>query len=138
MSNIDPTKQQFNQFKSLARDTSIMMLNLIKLNASARYEDGRDSTGKEAYAAYGKHSQAIFERVGGKIIWRGKPQSVLIGPENETWDIAFIAEYPNAGYFLEMVTDPEYQSIVFHRQAAVADSRLIRMGESEDRSDSFF
>jgi len=29
-----------------------------------------------------------------------------------------------------MVTNPDYQAIVFHRQAAVKDSRLIRMSEA--------
>ena len=45
----------------------------------------------------------------------------------EAWDLAFIAEYPTAGAFLEMVTDPVYREAVRPRQAAVADSRLIRM-----------
>ncbi|MCH2191019.1 MAG: DUF1330 domain-containing protein [Gammaproteobacteria bacterium] len=138
MSNIDPSKKQFNEFKSLPRDTTIMMLNLIQLNDKARYQDGKSMSGKEAYANYGKLSQPVFARVGGKIIWRGKPECVLIGPKGENWDIAFIAEYPNAAAFLEMVTDPEYQAIVFHRQAAVSDSRLIRMGQSEDKTGSFF
>ena len=38
----------------------------------------------------------------------------------------FIAHYPTAGAFLAMVTDPEYQKTVVHRQAAVMNSRLIR------------
>ena len=41
----------------------------------------------------------------------------------------FIARYPNAGAFLEMVTDPVYQDAVKHRQAAVLTSRLQRFGE---------
>jgi hypothetical protein len=51
---------------------------------------------------------------------------VLTGPSDERWDLAFIAEYPNAGAFLAMVTNPGYREHVKHRQAAVADSRLIR------------
>jgi len=59
---------------------------------------------------------------------------MLIGPSDEHWDIAFIAQYPNSGAFLEMVTNPDYQAIVFHRQAAVKDSRLIRLGEASGTS----
>ena len=136
MQHIDPRREQFDYFKSLPRDTKIMMLNLIKLNQKASYTD-REATGAQAYADYGKYSAPIFKRVGGKIIWRGKPESVLIGPQEEFWDIAFIAQYPNSSSFLEMVSDPEYQAIVFHRQAAVKDSRLIRMGDSESSSDTF-
>ena len=52
---------------------------------------------------------------------------MLIGPEDEKWDLCFIAEYPSAAAFVEMVKDPDYQKAVVHRQAAVVDSRLIRL-----------
>ncbi len=129
--NIDPSPEQFSQFKSLPRDTEIMMLNLIELKQNASYEDqSLIISGADAYKRYGVESGPIFSRVGGEILWRGEPENVLIGPKSEHWDIAFIAKYPNAGAFLDMVTDPAYQAIVFHRQAAVKDSRLIRMGSS--------
>ena len=131
--NIDPTPEQFKAFKDLPRDTPIMMLNLIELNESATYKDGRVATGTEAYRNYSKESGPIFSGVGGEIIWRGKPESIVIGPSDEHWDIAFIARYSNAGAFLEMVTNPDYQAIVFHRQAAVKDSRLVRLGEADDQ-----
>lgn len=127
MTHIDPSRESFQSFKNLPRDHPIDMLNLISLHDQARYPDGRSASGQEAYASYGKFSGPIFQRVGGKIIWRGAPQTVLIGPEAELWDIAFIARYPSAGAFLEMVTDKTYQAeAVPHRQAAVRDSRLIR------------
>ena len=129
MKYLDPERDQFEQFKSLPRDTPIHMLNLIKLKESSTYEDGTVTTGAEAYAAYGKESGPIFQRVGGKIIWRGNPECMLIGPVEEQWDIAFIAYYPNAGAFMEMVTDLDYQQAVKHRQAAVDTSRLLRHGE---------
>ena len=125
--HIDPTREAFEIFKSLPRDEPLEMLNLIKLREQADYPDGRTASGLEAYKAYGEHSGPIFQRVGGQIIWRGKPRSVLIGPLSEAWDLSFIARYPSAGAFLEMVTDTVYQSeAVPHRQAAVLDSRLIR------------
>jgi len=103
------------------------MLNLIRLRESALYPDGRKVTGAEAYAEYGTVSGPVFQRVGGEIIWRGEPQAMLIGPADRLWDIAFIARYPSASAFLEMVTDEFYQrEAVPHRQAAVSDSRLIR------------
>ena len=60
-------------------------------------------------------------------VWAGRPETVVTGPEDEAWDLAFIAEYPSAGAFLAMVTDPAYREHVKHRTAAVADSRLIRL-----------
>jgi uncharacterized protein (DUF1330 family) len=126
---VDPDRDQFNAFKALPRDVPVMMLNLVKYRAKAQYEDGRDVTGAEAYAAYGRESAPVFERVGGEIIWRGKPEVMLIGPFEKQWDEIFVARYPTAGAFLEMVTDPVYREAVKHRQAAVEDSRLIRTSE---------
>ena len=124
-SYIDPERDQFEEFKKLPRDKPIMMLNLLAFRAQAAYEGGREATGAEAYAAYSRESAPIFQRVGGEIIWRGKPEVMVIGPTEKHWDTIFIARYPTAGAFLEMVTDPDYRIAVRHRQAAVRDSRLI-------------
>jgi len=67
--------------------------------------------------------------VGGSGVGRGNFESTGIGPSDESWDQVFIARYPNAGAFLEMVTDPVYLQAVKHRQAAVLTSRLQRFGE---------
>jgi uncharacterized protein (DUF1330 family) len=72
------------------------------------------------------NKQPVFRRVGGRILSSGTPELVLIGPADEQWDAAFVASYPTAAAFLEMVTDPVYRQAVVHRQAAVATSRLIR------------
>ena len=125
-SYVDPERDQFEAFKALPRDEPVMMLNLVRYRERARYEDGRELSGAEAYAAYGRDSAPVFQRVGGEIIWRGKPQVMLIGPFEKEWDLAFVARYPSAGAFLEMVPDPDYREAVKHRQAAVEDSRLIR------------
>ncbi len=84
-------------------------------------------SGAEAYKTYSERSGPIFTRLGGKIVWRGNPKLVMIGPEDENWDIAFIAQYPTASAFTAMIQDPEYRQAMPHQQAAVLDSRLIRM-----------
>jgi uncharacterized protein (DUF1330 family) len=125
--HVDPTREQYAAFMKVEDEGPIWMLNLIRLRKNARYEDGREATGAEAYAAYGRESEPFFKGVGGKIVMSGMPKAVLIGPEDEQWDLAFIAEYPSAAAFGDMVKNPGYQAIVFHRQAAVKTSRLIRL-----------
>ena len=127
---IDPEREQFEAFKALPRDQPIMMLNFLNFKDKASYEDGTEVTGAEAYASYGRESAPIFARVGGEILWRGKPEVMLMGPAERHWDLVFVAKYPNAGAFLEMVTDPDYQKAVRHRRAGVKDSRLIRLSEA--------
>ena len=51
----------------------------------------------------------------------------VTGPGSEAWDIAFIAEYPSVQAFVDMLRDPNYRTAVVHRQAAVQDSRLLRL-----------
>lgn len=140
--HVDPERAAFEHFKSLPRDTSIEMLNLIRFKDKATYPDGhaqaeKELSGSEAYFEYGKASGPIFTRVGGSIIWRGQMEALLIGPSDEQWDACFIARYPNSAAFLEMVTDSEYQKAVINRQAAVQTSRLIRMKSIETKSNSF-
>ena len=125
-SYIDPSREDFARLKSLPLDHPVEMLNLVKLRDKAKYADGRDASGTDAYAAYGRESKPIFHKVGGEIIWSGDPQFMVIGPSEEKWDIAFIARYPSGQAFLDMVYDPDYQAVVHHRQAAVETSRLIR------------
>jgi uncharacterized protein (DUF1330 family) len=124
--HIDPTKEVFALFRENDREGPIQMLNLVQLRAEANYADGRKATGAEAYAAYGRESGPVFERLGGKIIWQGKFELMLIGPQSERWDHCFIAEYPSVQAFVDMIRDPAYREAVKHRQAAVEDSRLIR------------
>ena len=111
MGHIDPTKEVFAQFKANDRPGPIHMLNLVRLRA---------------HAAYGRESGPVFERLGGRIVWQGRFELMLIGPAEERWDHCFIAEYPDVAAFAEMIRDPVYREAVKHRQAAVEDSRLIR------------
>lgn len=134
--HVDPTRAQFDAFKSLPRDHPIEMLNLVRLRTRATYPGGhvfstQNRTGAEAYADYGRETAPILARLGGAILWRGRFQATLIGPEAERWDHAFIARYPDAHAFLAMVTDPDYRRAVVHRQAAVRTSRLIRCAPAE-------
>ena len=129
---IDPDRQAWEIFKSLPTDQPIQMLNLVRVKPKADYpaehpDHGKDISGLDAYRAYGRTTAPIFARVGGRQIWAGKPQVMVTGPTDEAWDLAFIAEYPNSGAFLEMVRDPDYRELVKHRSAGVADSRLLRL-----------
>lgn len=125
--HVDPSREDFARFREMRRDGPIHMLNLLRFRAVAAYDDGTVATGAEAYAAYARESGPVLARVGGRQVWAGRPEMTLIGPSDEAWDLAFIAEYPSVDAFVDMLRDPEYRKAVRHRQAAVADSRLVRM-----------
>lgn len=133
---IDPSPVNFAAFKDLPRDTPINMLNLLLYRDVAEYPEGHEHAGKglsgrEAYTEYGRTSGPIFQRVGGSILWRGRFETMVTGPEVREWHDGFIAHYPNAGAFFAMIKDPDYQRAVVNRTAALVDSRLIRFAPGE-------
>jgi hypothetical protein len=78
--HIDPTKQSFAEFRANSRNGPIHILNLVRLHARAHYPDGRQASGADAYAAYGRESRPVFERLGGRIVWHCAFEQMLIGP----------------------------------------------------------
>ena len=136
---IDPGRETFEAFKALPRDTPIHMLNLLLYRDEADYPAGHEHAGKgwsgrRAYEEYGRTSGPIFARVGGSIVWRGTFESIVTGPADRAWQDGFVAQYPNAGAFFEMIKDPDYQRAVVNRTAALVDSRLVRFAPGEGGS----
>ena len=121
MPHIDPDREAWELFKGLPRDRPIHMLNLITLKTRAEYPEGhpghgKDISGADAYRAYGRGIAPVFERLGARQVWAGRPQVMVTGPGSEAWELAFI----------DMVRDPHYRTeVVPHRTAAVSDSRLL-------------
>lgn len=122
-----PTEEQFAKFNDLPSNEPLHMLNLIRVREHALYPDGRKCSGIEAYKAYGRESLPVFSRLGGFQFYIGKFEQTLIGPAEERWDIVFIAQYPNTTALTEMLRDPVYGEAVKHREAAVEDTRVIRL-----------
>jgi uncharacterized protein (DUF1330 family) len=54
-----------------------------------------------------------------------RPEQSVIGPVSGEWDLVWLVEYPSRAKFLEMATNEEYLKVHAHREAALADSRLI-------------
>lgn len=126
-----PDPEQFAEIAKLEHSGPVHMLNLIKFNGSVSVEDGTVISGKEAYVAYMRKSAPIFERVGGRVLWKGSVDGSLIGPSEEGWDLALIAEYPSKEAFFEMITDEEYKKAMKNRTMAVQNSRLIMVSPSQ-------
>ena len=103
------------------------IINLLLYKEWAEYPEGTVTdklTGQEAYERYSELSIPFVNKVGGVPIWRGNFGVNLIGPDDEQLDEVLIMQYPRRSAFEQMLADPEYQSILFHRTAAVKDSRL--------------
>ena len=129
---IDPSPANFQAFKDLPRDQPIHMLNLLLYRDHAEYPEGHEHhgngwTGRRAYEEYGKTSGPIFRRVGGSIVWRGTFQTMVTGPDDREWHDGFVAQYPNAGAFFEMIKDADYQTAVVNRTSLLSTKAAVRL-----------
>jgi len=129
MPTIDPTPESFKaMFTAVPAETPVVMLNLLRFRKRAVYRSGAKQpsrSGIEAYAEYSRLVWPCLQAVGGKALWRAKAHHALIAPADESWDELLLVEYPSIEAFAEMITSEEYQRIVFHRTAALLDSRLV-------------
>jgi uncharacterized protein (DUF1330 family) len=109
-------------------DTPVVMLNLLRFREQSAYPPDHDAepcTGAEAFGRYGEAVAPLLQARGAEPIWQGQQAAMLIGPQDKDWHLAVLVRYPSAASFVGMTTSSEYQAIVAHRTAALADSRLI-------------
>ena len=119
---VTPNEEQLAGFLEGDTETPIKMVNLLKFKDKAEYEDGRETnlSGKEAYKIYADEVLGHLERVGGKSIFFGVVQRLMLGEVEELWDWVAIAEYPSRKAMLEMIMNSEYQKSEEHRSAGLA------------------
>lgn len=116
MPAIEPTEDQLREFRNLPHDRPVVMLNLLKFKP-----DG----GKELYDRYGVASTRLILKIGGKILYYGRPLMPVIG--DDLWDAVILVQYPSISAFIGMVESEPYQAAAPDRHNSLEDSRLIAM-----------
>lgn len=121
---VHPTAEQIQRLSQCPDEGPVVMINLLKFKAQA---DGIDEgvSGAEAYARYSVATQPYLDGVGGRLLMAVRPEQSVIGPPDGEWDLVLLVEYPSRARFLEMATNEGYLKVHAHREAALADSRLI-------------
>jgi uncharacterized protein (DUF1330 family) len=138
---ITPTKEQFTEFAHGTRDGEVVMINLLHF---ARPDSGTTGSGSErkdvgtadqgegraagaaAYRDYSDRVVAMVEARGGRVIWTGRPEHVLIGdPEADAWDLVALVSYPSRSAFIDMVTSPKYEEAHDHRERGLDRTVLL-------------
>lgn len=124
-----PTQDRIAALMGNPSPDAIVMLNLLKFKDKAVYPDGRTTTlsGREAYMLYGAPMQQFVEKHGGRFIFGGQIDQLVIGEVGEMWDVCALMEYPSAAAFAKIATSPEVAEIGVHRAAGLAGQLLIRV-----------
>jgi uncharacterized protein (DUF1330 family) len=113
----------------------VVMLNLLKFRLKADYSNSEhhkpeyEITGEEAYQLYMDNTIPELEKAGSRIIYYGRSNTFLIGPETEKWDAILIVEHSSVMKFMEFSQNKEYLKTAGHREAALEDSRLLPSSE---------
>ena len=81
-----PNETQLKEFNDQAEDQPIFMVNLLKFKQKAEYPDKRETnlTGEEAYAIYGQEVMEHLAKVGGKPIFGGNVDRLMLGAVSYT------------------------------------------------------
>ena len=124
--SIRPNKDQFVELASNAEEGPVVMLNLLKFKTRA---DGAAGSGEEAYRRYGEAAVKMVEEQGGRVLWQGRADQILIGDPEQDWDSVVLVEYPSRKAFIEMVTKPKYEEAHEHREAGLERTVLVAMTE---------
>ena len=131
---IETTPEAGKRFYQAFHDKGkVVMLNLLKFKAVADYslfpalQPLQEISGWEAYQLYMDATIPLLKKAGSKVLFFGKSQHFLIGPEAEQWDTVILVEHPSVTRFMAFAQDEDYLRTVGHRTAALADSRLLPM-----------
>ena len=124
---ISPRPDQLEALRDKAPDGKLYMLNLLKFRDRAQYPDGRPSelSGREAYGLYGQAVGEIIAGLGGRLVWAGVPNVLIIGDGDLQWDQVAIVEYPSLEAFAGMTASEAYQDVHVHREAGLEHQLLI-------------
>ncbi len=115
----------------------IIMLNLLRFREIADYSaspelaQSEPISGREAYQKYIDLTLPILTQTGGEIILLGDGGQYLIGPPDERWDMVMLIRQNSLQDFMAFASNEEYKLILGHRTAALEDSRLLPIVESQ-------
>ena len=116
-----PNEDQIKGFSEQVGDKPIYMVNLLKFKEKASYPDKRETnlTGEEAYAIYAEEVAGHLAKVGGKPVFGGEVERLMLGEVEDLWDKVAIAMYPSRKAMLQMINDPDYIVSAQHRVAGL-------------------
>lgn len=119
-----PEPEQFQKLMEGPADTPVVMLNLLSFKENA--DGGNEGmSGQESYMRYGGKMREYVESKGGRFLWTGRVDSMVIGESDAAFHIAAIVEYPSRKAFVEIATSPHVAEIGQDRTKGLLGQWLI-------------
>jgi uncharacterized protein (DUF1330 family) len=124
-----PEPQQIQQFMEGPEDTPVVMVNLLSFKPEA--DGGNEGmSGQESYMRYGGNMRKFVESKGGRFIWTGRVDSMVMGESDVDFQVIALVEYPSRKAFLEIASSPHVAEIGEDRKKGLAGQWLIATTEA--------
>ncbi len=126
-----PEPAQFQKLMEGPQDTPVVMVNLLKFKAAA---DGTNQgmSGAASYMKYGEEMRKFVESKGGRFIWTGRVDSMLIGESDVDFEIVALVEYPSRKAFVEIATSDHVAKIGEDRKMGLEGQWLIATTQAHE------
>ncbi len=104
MAALTPSEATLHLFLRHPRgDQPVVMLSLLRFKdevSAARY-----------LAEYGSPAREVILEVGGRPMWAGRAEQVLVDTSHSGWDLAVLVWYPNRKTYLAFLEHPKHRAI---------------------------
>lgn len=121
---IYPTREQIEELMEGPADQPVVMINLLRFKPRGDASEG-DVSGRQAYGRYAEQMQKVVEGQGGRFLWAGRVDSMVIGEDDPGFHVAALVEYPSRQAFLEIVQSERVRQIGEHRSAGLESQWLL-------------
>ena len=128
--SIYPTAEQFETLLAGPSDRPVVMVNLLRFKPKADAPD-EGLSGAAAYERYGTEMRKIVESHGGRILFSGRVDSMVIADGDPGYHAVALVEYPSRQKFFEIATSAEVAAIGVHRAAGLESQWLIATTQGE-------
>ena len=129
LGGINPDEMQLRALLGEVPDGPLQFVNLLAYHAVAAYPEGHELagaglSGAEAYGRYGAVALDHVVRRGGALTLYNDVVHVLVGRAG-AWDQIAVMQYRGLEAFVDMLRDPDYQAALVHRDAGLAETRVL-------------
>ena len=124
-----PEPENFQELMQGPADTPVVMVNLLSFKNRA--DGGNEGmTGVESYQLYATKMRQFVESKGGRFIWSGRVDSMVIGESDAEFHVIALVEYPSRQAFVEIASSAHVAEIGKDRVSGLAGQWLIATTET--------
>ena len=120
---IYPTAEQVQTLLAGPPDQPVVMVNVLRYKPRA--DAKADETGEASYGRYADAMRKVVESHGGRFVWLGRVDSIVIGDADETFHMIGLVEYPSRQKFVEIMFSDRVREIGADRAAGLESQWLI-------------